>query len=248
MRSSTSCLVPLLVSANLVLCSASIVHAGPIAYSQPPVFPAPFFGWTSDRTPDNAPKGPEEYQTWDNFIVDRPTLIDGVSWQGFYWDFDDRGKNPVHPDTESWEISFWSDANAQPLASLQVQLLPVADVQSVSAGFAFFQGDTVPVFNFHVTIPPFLAQASTMYWLSILSISPTFNPIWSWMQGTGGNDSTFQVNLISGERHNGLEGDRTFSLEGQTVPEPSTLSLLLTGVGCVLGYWWLWRERFVSHR
>jgi hypothetical protein len=194
------------------------------------VFPASFSSWTSDLDPANL-----GWHTWDNFTLPQPTSISGVNWQGFYLDFinnpesETPDNNPVAPDTESWEIGFWSNVAANPGASIQAQTIPMAGVTTTFVAFTPFQGHTVPVYDFHADLTPFLADTGTTYWLSVLSKSATFNPVWSWMQGTGGDGNTIQDQLPAGTRLV-RPGDRTFSLEGQVVPEPATRRLILFGL------------------
>jgi hypothetical protein len=192
-----------------------------IVYDQPPVFPAQFSSWTSDVDPAN-----NGWRAWDNFTLSQATSISGVNWQGFYLDTITRENNPVAPETESWELSFWSNFDGQPSAPIQSQILPVAAVTTTFVASTSFLGYTVPVFDFHADLTPFLAQTGTTYWLSVLSNSPTFNPLWSWMQGTGGDNNTAQDILPAGTRLV-RPGDRTFSLEGQlSVPEPTVPCLV----------------------
>jgi hypothetical protein len=117
---------------------------------------------------------------------------------------------------------------------LQSETLAVADVQSTVVGdTAFNLPPSVPVtvFDFEANLAtPFLTQPGEVYWLSVLSNSPTFNPLWAWFQGTGGDGITIQDQLLVGTRFVRPE-DRAFSLEGRVVPEPSSLVLAAAGAG-----------------
>jgi len=219
---------------GLMLLHSAGASASPIVYNQPSVFPGPYFSWTSDR--DASGGG---FRSYDNFGLSQPTLIDGVNWEGFYLDEITPGNNPPVPDTTSWEISFWSNVSGQPDVLLQSQTIPVTNVQRAVVGNTTFNlPPSVPVtlFSFEADmIIPYLATPGTTYWLSVLSDSPTFNPLWSWFQGTGGDGITIQDQLQGGPRFVRAE-DRTFSLEGQVVPEPSTLVLLVAGIGATPSY------------
>ena len=215
-------------------------------YNQPIVsLTPPYAAWTSDREVAGDGFG---FRSYDNFSLPQLTLIDGVNWQGFYLDFVTPGNNPPAPDAIFWEISFWSDFNGQRDALLYSQTLPAANVQTTVLGTTSFDlPPPVPVvlFNFEADLPtPFLANPGTTYWLSVTSYSPNVNPVgWSWFQGTGGDGITIQEAYPGGFRFPPREGDRAFSLEGQVVPEPSTLVLLVTGLGVTLGYSGVRRQR-----
>jgi hypothetical protein len=150
------------------------------------------------------------------------------------------------PDTTSWEISFWAALGGPPEVFLQSHTLPVANVRrTVVGGTTFDLPPTVPVtlYSFEADLTtPFLADPGTTYWLSVSSNSPTFDPLWSWFQGTGGDWITIQDELPGGSSFI-RPGDRAFSLEGQAVPEPSTLALLFAGIGVTLGYGRVRRQR-----
>jgi hypothetical protein len=169
----------------------------------------------------------------DNFDLSQAILVDGVNWQGFYLDINTAGNNPPAPDTTSWEISFWSDSGGQPGVLLQSETVALANVLSTVVGNTTFNLPplvTVTVLDFEADLTtPFLTQPGEVYWLSVLSNSPTFNPLWAWFQGTGGDGITIQDQLLVGTRFIRPE-DRAFSLEGRVVPEPSSLVLAAAGL------------------
>lgn len=241
MRTTVTRLALFPAGVGLVLLHAAGAHAGPIVYNQPSVFPGPYGAWTSDRDASGA-----GFRSWDNFSPAQPTRIDGVNWQGFYLDFFTPGNNPPVPDTTSWEISFWSDVGGQPGVLLQSQTIPVTSAQRTAVGsmtFPLLPVVPVTLFSFEADLAsPFPADPGSVYWLSVLSNSPTFNPLWSWSQGTGGDGITIQDQLPGGPNES-RPGDRAFSLEGQATPEPSTLALLVAGIGVALGYGGARRQR-----
>jgi hypothetical protein len=213
--------------------AAAAARADAIVYNQPAQFPGNFGGtWTSDYGLDGAAR--RGFWTFDNFRVATTQRVDQVRFQGMYWDFVTPGNNPVAPETTSWELGFWSNnPGFFPQAQLSTQTLPAARVRSQFQGFAFFGGlpnVPLPVYNFTADLPtPFTAQANTTYWLSILSLSPTFNPVWLWMPGTGPDSTSIQYVLADGRVVTSgqyVQNDRAFALV-QFVPEPSGLGVML---------------------
>ena len=212
------------VVAACVLFMARVAAASSIVYVQPPTGntgPA----WTTDVDPGGA-----GWQVWDDFTLTDGANISAVIWRGFYWDFLTPGNNPVAADTTSWDISFWSDAGGIPGALLQTTSLSAADVAASFVGFGTFGSDPVSVYDFVADLPSlFGASGGTTYWLSVLSHSPTQDPLFAWMPGFGPNAYSVQVNYPSGAGFF-RAGDRAFAL----VPEPGSLALVSFGLATLL--------------
>jgi hypothetical protein len=86
------------------------------------------------------------------------------------------------------------------------------------------------LFVFRGEIPSFTAAAGITYWLAPISVaSQTTNPFFSWIQGTGGDGISNQLQFSNGVVISDIteQTDRAFSLNA--VPEPATLTL--TGLG-----------------
>src|SRR5262245_960225 len=92
-----------LLALSLVWITAIDARAA-VVYDQPPSFPGPFSGWTSDV--DQFGLG---FRSYDNFSLSGPTAITSVDWQGFNWDFVNTGNNPVGQTTNSWNLTFFFD-------------------------------------------------------------------------------------------------------------------------------------------
>ena len=222
------------VACVAMLAAATAAWASPTVYNQPAI-PGACSGscWTSSVASSG-----NGFQAFDNFTLTQSSLIDGAHWQGFYWDFQNPAANPVSPTTTSWNISIWSDVSNAPGAQLFSQTVGVGSVTATFLGLDTFGGSPVPVYDFSVSLTPFLAQVGTNYWFSPLSIQNTFDPIFSWSPGVGGDGSSWQRQL-PGAGGSSKAGDRGFSLTGVAavaVPEPATLGLLslgLAGVGFV---------------
>jgi hypothetical protein len=219
-------LTALLVMA-IQLSHGSAAHASPVIYDQPPVFPTtPFAALTSTRNPNTL-----GFVAFDNFTLAQSSTIDGLSWQGYYRDFVTAGNNPISPDTAVWEIFVWSDAAGEPSSPLNGILLTTFDVTATFVAFTPRSGVSVPVYDFHASLPaPLAVNGGQSYWLSILSNAASDDTIWAWMQGSNGDTLSFQDPLPSGSRTT-IPTDLRFALEGFAVPEPSGLALLLSGFG-----------------
>ena len=192
-----------------------------VLYQQVPDFPSPSSFRTSYGTSTQA-----FFRTFDNFTLIQGGLVTGVTWQGSYQDFVNF-QNPAAPNTVSFDIAFWADAAGQPGSSLLSQNVAYGSVTATLVGIT---PTNLNVFNYQVTLPtPFLAQPGTTYWMSIFSNSSSFNPLWGWRSGSGGDGLTFQQNFSTGGTTL-LPPDRAFSLVGEPVPEPGTMVLLASGL------------------
>lgn len=203
--------------------TATSAHAVP-AYHQPSTFPNVCQGcWTSSTT-----TGANGFQTFENFTLGTGGGITKVGWEGSYWDFINPANNPVAANTNNWQLTIWSDAGGSPGAQLFSETQSAAMVSSVFKGNGtFFNGDPVSTFDFLFTLStPFAASAGTTYWVSALSFSASNNPLFSWSSGTGGDGTTWQVQLGNGNTFV-RNSDRALSV---FVPEPGTLALLGFGV------------------
>lgn len=222
----------------LSCCCGTPTHAEFLAYTQPPQFPGAIgSSWTTDYGLDGAT--PRGFQTYDNFTLAGTADLTRFTWQVYYLDFQVPGNNPVAPDTNSWEVSIWSNsATGTPGTRLFLDTQPAAQVASTFAGFTTTSNGQAPVYNLSFTLTnPFTALAGVAYWISPLSLSTNFNPIASWTSGTGGNGQSFQQTLGNNRTVTASTfrpGDRTFSLFA--VPEPPGALMLGMGVLVLAGY------------
>lgn len=147
--------------------------------------------------------------TYDDFTLGASTRISQVSWTGGF--FNPATMVPI----TSFTIKVYSDVAGAPGAALYTATLAATETSlGTVAGFpmASYTADLVT---------DFLATAGTHYWLSIVA-DMNFPPQWGTSTGTGGNGVAYQDFL--GNR--GTIGDLAFSLAGNTVPEPASLSLV----------------------
>lgn len=178
--------------------------------------------WTSQTDP-----GFNGFRTEDNFTLAGSATITQASWRGLYVNSSDLTN--AAPNTTDWLIRFQADSGGIPGAVLSSDtiLAGLAGVQVLGSGL--YNGNTVTVYEFTANLTPFNAMAGVTYWFSPLSRGPSFSPLFTWIQGAGGDGNSFQTAFTAGVVTNGFVrgGDRAFTLSGTPEPGP----VLLTGVG-----------------
>ena len=217
-------------------CATTLLAAGAAGaqttlYEQPPVPPAGGFSlWASDQGNDGT-----GFRSFDQFTIGASGALTGARWRGTYFDVANAGNNPVAPDETSWDVTFWAggtpDVVAGPLAT---RSLSTADVTRTFVGFGTFQGSPVPIYDYETTFAAWAFTGGATYSFSVLAHSPAYNPVWAWMQGTGGNSQMWQQPL-PGTALISRSSDRAFALVGTTVPEPGSLALVATGAAVLVG-------------
>jgi hypothetical protein len=171
--------------------------------------------------------------TFDNFTLPTTTVINQATWLGVYLNPD--LTNGV-PNTSRWDVLF--DSTTGGLPSGLIAITSNANVVATVLGSGLLGANQVTVYQFTAVLNDFTAAAGVTYAFSPVSVgetgkpSPTF-PFFGWIQGTGGDNQSSQVQLTSGNPVNiaFVDKDRAFSLS--TVPEPSTMTLLAVGFGAL---------------
>lgn len=89
------------------------------------------------------------------------------------------------------------------------------------------------VYQFTADLPDFNAANGVVYSFSTLSRATNFSPVFTWIERTGGDASSFQTGFTAGVVTDTFirEGDRAFSLAN--VPEPSTSALAGLGLAAL---------------
>jgi hypothetical protein len=181
------------------------------------------------------------FRTYDNFSLASPGTVNQVQWYGTYLSLDTTTGlfSSGAPNTQDWIIRFQADSAGSPAAVLATETLLDAAVtrQVLGTGFSAtlptLPNTTFTVYEFTAPFSPaFNATAGTPYWFSPLSRQPDTTSFFAWIEGTGGNGSSFQTQSTNGVVVGGgsVSGDRAFRLID--VPEPSTAGLM---VGALLG-------------
>ena len=197
-------------------------------YSQPPVFTSTsttgFSSWTSSTS--------SSFVTSDNFTLANSDSLTGITWQGFTFIANGGGQG-AEPAT--FNIEFRADNGGIPGTVLDNELVTPAKTLAGTTDF-FGTGKQNSIYNYTASLSSvFNAPANTPLWVSVIGDTTSSN-FWTWTQGTGGNNASYQE--ITGGGSTTRSGDRAFSLSGAPVPEDSTtVSLglpLMLGLGGVL--------------
>jgi hypothetical protein len=218
--------------AAVALLAAVPAFASPIVYQQPAQSPV-----VSTRSSQDQTGGGIDFQTWDNFVLTSDMLIDGVDWQGSYFNIrvNDANFNPPANST-GFVVQFYSDSLGTPGSLLASQTFTPAAANETFVGqqpFAAIPGLGLGIYNYSAALSTaFLATSGTPYWLSVYALSPLSSATeaqWGWNGGTGGDGSSPQA--IAGVIGAPTPPDRTFALHGTAAPIPEPATMLLFGSG-----------------
>jgi hypothetical protein len=193
-------------------------------------------GWTSQANSSFS-----GYRTFDNFSFQSSTTLSQVTWLGIY--LNDNLTN-ASPNTTTWDLGFFADNAGTPGAVASDTTQSAAQVSTLGVGTGLFNGNTVTLYQFTATFPDFTAVAGKTYWFSPLSEADTFDPLFSWIEGTGEGNTSFQEQLAITALvtpsakpmiQTGINatfvrpGDRAFTLN--PVPEPDSFVLIVLALG-----------------
>lgn len=214
----------------LLLLTGRATSASPI-YAQPSV-------WTSDGTSVGASwtsqsdAGVNGFRAFDNFSLGSAATINQATWRGIYLNQSDSTDGV--PNTLTWSLRIFADSGSgTPGTQLSTTTALLSDVIRTTLGTGVLNGNNVTVYEFTAALTPFDATAGVPYWFSALSRANDFSPLFSWIEGTGGDGASFQTGFTSGVVTDSFirEDDRAFSLS--TVPEPGTALLVGPGLAAL---------------
>lgn len=156
----------------------------------------------------------------DDFILPvGPGLIGDIHWWGTYG---------ITPGADAFVINIYND-NAGTVGSL-------AAAVSVSSLTRTATTDTIngrTMYSYDAFITPIILTPLTTYWLGISNTSGgTGSSAWAWVQSANSGGNARQYSNSNGTWGNSTNKALAFNLT-DTVPEPSTYALLLTGIAAL---------------
>jgi hypothetical protein len=183
---------------------------------------------------------------FDNFTLSEAASIDSVEWQGAY--ADGRGSGTfTAPEAVEFVLQFYDDFGGMPGNLIDppniVHITPAAAHETRVGAIADFTdaddlefGVDLTIYNYQYTFDtPVQLDAGKQYWLGIFAFLPD-NPGYDWFRTVGKGSDGASV-LLSGSGELPLHFDTVFSLHATdttSVPEPSSLAFLGTGVFALL--------------
>ena len=214
------------IAATALFLSTACIAVDASVYEQPPVVPG---AWSISDTVD----GTGGRRAHDDFTLATTATLRGITWWGGNVDAIYPYDNPANPDVLQWEISIWADAGGRPGDLLYTETHDATAVTTSQTGTANDPTfGPVPYYRHDLILSEgFLAEAGTVYWLSVLAYSPSTNPWFNWMSGQGGPaNGSYTENLGTGQLSFFLT-DRAFALNA--VPVPAALWLMASALGCL---------------
>jgi hypothetical protein len=208
-------------------------------YIQAPSLPGGYTTWTSGFVDSSM----NYYSTLDNFSLSSTSILTGISWQGDYLQFDPSTGNNLNgaPNTTQWRFAIYTAGGTSsfPFTLVTQQIVPASSVTETFAGTTgFFNpgSGTTTIINYYnesVTLSGITLQAKQTYYLGIFSFNNGSGDAWSWTSSNTGDGVSYQYNTFDNATLT-RSLDRTFSLSGNVVPEPSSFAMALLGAG-ILG-------------
>jgi hypothetical protein len=178
------------------------------------------------------------FKTYDNFTPGTSAYVEKLTWRGFWWDSNSPQPAPAPPtNVANWDFAIHASTGGVPGAQHFFETQPAAQVVETFNGTGSFGAGDFYNVNFYtysvVLNTPFLVQAGTEYWLSILSRSDDYIPIFVLRGATGGDDSSYQQTLganMAVAASTFVARDRAVRIEGTEVPEPGTFAAAAAGL------------------
>jgi hypothetical protein len=225
--------------------SPSVVQAS-ILFQNAPDYPSSY-----DNSPSENGANGLSFFSFSPFQLAGAATIDAIKWQGLYVSAD-LSANPPPPVATGFQILIFGDLAGLPDPSAVVYGQPniakglgandvnetfVANDPNFFLGFA--NQTTAAVYDYSVNLAtPVSVSGGTTYWLSIAANSPNDYGLPYWGQNSSGLASnsggpTYVYDPSGGAFFFWGDDGRTFELDGQVVPEPSTIIIwsLLLGAG-----------------
>ena len=180
----------------------------------------------------------ELQQNADDFILGTDQQINGVMWTGAYFNDD-----LLADDT--FTIRFFNDDGT----NMSPAVVPLAEfsldsVNRFDTGIDVFGSD---VYQYETTFQePFEADAGILYWISIMNDTPSDSDAWAWVDGGLGNSAFRSFDSVLWNSDPGNTNELDFKLVA-TIPEPGSISLFLSMLGCFLVFVCRRQKMFEGH-
>ncbi|HET6454676.1 MAG TPA: PEP-CTERM sorting domain-containing protein [Armatimonadota bacterium] len=238
-----------------VQCLAVAPPPSAVKYSQPPNME-----WSYDlssETKQPPTGGPNIYESLmaDDWLCNATGTVTDIHWWGSYWtpypgepyaDYSDSRPNAPAGGIVGFNIAIWTDvpASAQnPYSHPGTMIKPISITGNANETPAFQVTDpsgflTHDVYKYDIdlsTNDQFNQLQDTIYWLSIQAILPDLEKQWGWHETT-------TIHNDIGVMKKGVEsswfipcGGHDMAFELTTVPEPSGILVILSGLSGILG-------------
>jgi PEP-CTERM motif len=169
-------------------------------------------------------------QAFENFTLTSGATVTNVAWSGFL--------NPSFGTIDGFTINFYADNFNNDGAPGSIGTLLASTTITGDAGQT---ANAVPnkgafgVFNFDSAITPFVVDANTTYWISIVADPDQGSADYRWAfsdQGDGSFNSFDGTDVTS----IGPGVNLAFALSNASTPEPSSLTMAGTGILALAGF------------
>jgi hypothetical protein len=167
----------------------------------------------------------------DSFTIDTPAVVRQVNWWGDYW-------APAPPATESMQIRVYgTDAGSGLPGAVLLDTMVLDPVRSPTGHMVLGAPWTLasfPEYVFHADLTvPISLEPNTPYWLQITQIGDTHTGF-SW-ELSSASQNGFAFANPSGDPWQSAQSGNDLAFQLSSVPEPTTLVLLILGFGLARG-------------
>ena len=235
------------------------VVTDPVKYSQPPCQTWPSYDFSSELRLDVS--GATKYQSImaDDWKCPDGRMITDIHWWGSYWspypgegygDYSDGRPNAASGGITSFNLAIYADVpvndpnnpHGYSYPGTQLWNYSIQGIANETWAFDLKDGNGIlkeTVYRYDVILPEakwFPQDKDVIYWLSVQAVLPDDQSRqWGW------HETTEKLNDLSVMRKNASEtwfipcGGHDMAFELTTVPEPSSIFALLTGVTGIVG-------------
>lgn len=176
---------------------------------------------------------PNNFITYDRIALISSYSVNKVSWVGAFIDLQTPANNPVLPEAVSWGFRVASDVANAPGLITDSASLAFGDATQEFLGTGNLAGQAAYFYRFTALLDdPLMLEGGVNQWFSVFAEGPDTVPLFAWISGSGGDGVSSQ--FLANGTFVGNYTDRALTLEGNLVPEPPMLMLLLPALGAAL--------------